>query len=282
MRWTTGLDAVGAHGGEPSSEAHKYVRWRIGRRQLRRYRPSLQAEDTSAFHRRCDVSAVRAAMRQCRQVYLNQIRIGQVRWERRMSALVVIASRMLVGCSPPCAADVRVSSSRDARPAARIFCARSLALSSRRRDSFPGAMRVSATHRCVRRLAPRCAEPTVRRRAITRAHVRDSDARTLRPEIVRLECWMSLPLLTRAKGRRCHLRSDAAVTPACDAHRCARACDAGGAESLEGRMPDRAPGPGEQYRFHFDMGKCIGCKCCVVACNEQNGNPASINWRRVR
>ena len=29
------------------------------------------------------------------------------------------------------------------------------------------------------------------------------------------------------------------------------------------------------------MTKCIGCKCCVVACNEQNGNPAAINWRRV-
>jgi len=47
------------------------------------------------------------------------------------------------------------------------------------------------------------------------------------------------------------------------------------------RVPLRAPGPGEQYRFHFDMSKCIGCKCCVVACNEQNANPASINWRRV-
>ena len=47
------------------------------------------------------------------------------------------------------------------------------------------------------------------------------------------------------------------------------------------RMPDRTPGPGEQYRFHFDMGACIGCKCCVVACNEQNGNPAEITWRRV-
>ena len=47
------------------------------------------------------------------------------------------------------------------------------------------------------------------------------------------------------------------------------------------RVPLRAPGPGEQYRFHVDMRKCIGCKCCVVACNEQNGNPASINWRRV-
>ena len=41
------------------------------------------------------------------------------------------------------------------------------------------------------------------------------------------------------------------------------------------------PQAGEQYRFHFDMTKCIGCKCCVVACNEQNGNPAAINWRRV-
>ena len=47
------------------------------------------------------------------------------------------------------------------------------------------------------------------------------------------------------------------------------------------RMPARALAPGEQYRFHFDMRRCIGCKCCVVACNEQNGNPAAINWRRV-
>src|SRR5215469_13329162 len=45
--------------------------------------------------------------------------------------------------------------------------------------------------------------------------------------------------------------------------------------------PLRAPMPGEQYRFHFDMTKCIGCKCCVVACNEQNGNPADILFRRV-
>jgi len=46
-------------------------------------------------------------------------------------------------------------------------------------------------------------------------------------------------------------------------------------------IPERPLAPGEQYRFHFDMTKCIGCKCCVVACNEQNGNPAAINWRRV-
>ena len=45
--------------------------------------------------------------------------------------------------------------------------------------------------------------------------------------------------------------------------------------------PNRLPEAGEQYRFHFDVEKCIGCKCCVVACNEQNGNPAEINWRRV-
>jgi Fe-S-cluster-containing dehydrogenase component len=40
-------------------------------------------------------------------------------------------------------------------------------------------------------------------------------------------------------------------------------------------MPGRTPGLGEQYRFHFDMAKCIGCKCCVVACNEQNGKSGS-------
>src|SRR6185437_9335028 len=46
-------------------------------------------------------------------------------------------------------------------------------------------------------------------------------------------------------------------------------------------IPQRRPLPGEQYRFHFDMTKCIGCKCCVVACNEQNGNPGDLHWRRV-
>ncbi|MEO7192442.1 MAG: DmsC/YnfH family molybdoenzyme membrane anchor subunit [Vicinamibacterales bacterium] len=51
--------------------------------------------------------------------------------------------------------------------------------------------------------------------------------------------------------------------------------------AIDARMPSRRPAEGEQYRFHVDMGQCIGCKCCVVACNEQNGNPADINWRRV-
>ncbi len=46
-------------------------------------------------------------------------------------------------------------------------------------------------------------------------------------------------------------------------------------------IPGQALAPGEQYRFHFDMTKCIGCHCCEVACNEQNNNPADINWRRV-
>ncbi len=46
-------------------------------------------------------------------------------------------------------------------------------------------------------------------------------------------------------------------------------------------IPERGLEEGEQYRFHFDMTKCIGCRSCEVACNEQNGNPADINWRRV-
>ena len=54
-----------------------------------------------------------------------------------------------------------------------------------------------------------------------------------------------------------------------------------------GREPGLNEGPliplesGEQYRFHFDMGKCIGCKCCEVACHEQNNNPADVQWRQV-
>ena len=44
-------------------------------------------------------------------------------------------------------------------------------------------------------------------------------------------------------------------------------------------LPERKAG--EQYRFHFDATKCVGCRCCEVACNEQNNNPAEIKWRRV-
>ncbi len=47
------------------------------------------------------------------------------------------------------------------------------------------------------------------------------------------------------------------------------------------RMELPTLGKGEQYRFHFDMTRCIGCRCCEVACNEQNGNSADVTWRRV-
>ena len=88
---------------------------------------------------------------------------------------------------------------------------------------------------------------------------------------------MLLPLLESAKeqnprfllSRGIRVGSDSAVQ-----------CGGSFAPELQ-RIPQRALLPGEQYRFHFDMTKCIGCKCCVVACNEQNGNPADINWRRV-
>jgi len=46
-------------------------------------------------------------------------------------------------------------------------------------------------------------------------------------------------------------------------------------------IPQRPLEHGEQYRFHFDMTKCIGCRSCEIACNEQNGNPGDIEWRRV-
>src|SRR5215469_7592513 len=53
------------------------------------------------------------------------------------------------------------------------------------------------------------------------------------------------------------------------------------AESTTPLIPERPLRPGEQYRFHFNMTKCIGCRSCEVACNEQNGNPADIRWRRI-
>ena len=46
-------------------------------------------------------------------------------------------------------------------------------------------------------------------------------------------------------------------------------------------IPTEPLADGEQYRFHFDMSRCVGCQCCVVACNEQNNNPSEVNWRRV-
>lgn len=90
---------------------------------------------------------------------------------------------------------------------------------------------------------------------------------------------MELPLLTRVQEggdlfRLATAETVATMTPADGA--VGLLCGAGS----QSRLP-HPPGPGEQYRFHFDMTKCIGCKCCVVACNEQNGNPADILWRRV-
>jgi formate dehydrogenase iron-sulfur subunit len=84
---------------------------------------------------------------------------------------------------------------------------------------------------------------------------------------------MELPLLERIS------ETDAArpfCSPGETEHVLGSFCGSGSAT-----VPLRKPGPGEQYRFHFDMTRCIGCKCCVVACNEQNGNPADILWRRV-
>ena len=46
--------------------------------------------------------------------------------------------------------------------------------------------------------------------------------------------------------------------------------------SPPGLIPKRALEEGEQYRFHFNMTKCIGCRSCEIACNEQNGNPTEI------
>src|SRR5262249_18245161 len=90
------------------------------------------------------------------------------------------------------------------------------------------------------------------------------------------EVSMQLPLLERAKEQSIAF----ALTPRSLASSGKPARCAVSAQTAH-KIPQRPLAPGEQYRFHFDMTKCIGCKCCVVACNEQNGNPAHINWRRV-
>jgi len=88
---------------------------------------------------------------------------------------------------------------------------------------------------------------------------------------------MRLPLLERAKESSPHFLVTA---KSLEAVREPIQCGTSFATETA-KIPQRALLPGEQFRFHFDMSKCIGCKCCVVACNEQNGNPADINWRRV-
>jgi formate dehydrogenase iron-sulfur subunit len=87
---------------------------------------------------------------------------------------------------------------------------------------------------------------------------------------------MQLPLLERTKEQSITF----AMTPMSRAGY-GKAAQCAVPHSALAKIPQRPLAPGEQYRFHFDMTKCIGCKCCVVACNEQNGNPAHINWRRV-
>ena len=84
---------------------------------------------------------------------------------------------------------------------------------------------------------------------------------------------MELPLLTRATENTELAR---AMETGPVSVPVSALCGVSGASKLPS-----TPMHGEQYRFHFDMTKCIGCKCCVVACNEQNGNPAGIFWRRV-
>jgi formate dehydrogenase iron-sulfur subunit len=59
----------------------------------------------------------------------------------------------------------------------------------------------------------------------------------------------------------------------------------GGGRDLHGISAEGPEGlalePGQHYRFTFDMGACIGCHSCEVACAEQNGLPADVSWRRV-
>lgn len=107
----------------------------------------------------------------------------------------------------------------------------------------------------------------------TNEMTRDSDSESLMLFFYFDRSPMELPLLERAQ------HADDVVLVDSGEHASAGQAVFCGAGTSAASL--RLPGPGEQYRFHFNMMKCIGCKCCVVACNEQNGNPADILWRRV-
>ena len=46
-------------------------------------------------------------------------------------------------------------------------------------------------------------------------------------------------------------------------------------------MSGSATATGRQVGFSLDLGKCVGCGACVVACRIENGVPADLEWRRV-
>ena len=115
------------------------------------------------------------------------------------------------------------------------------------------------------RMPPRPANP---------AYPAITPLRILRQTCASMEPSMELPLLERTQAGDTAFCLTTAIETAEEL--VASLCGVGSTLKLP-----PPPGPGEQYRFHFDMTKCIGCKCCVVACNEQNGNPADILWRRV-
>lgn len=46
-------------------------------------------------------------------------------------------------------------------------------------------------------------------------------------------------------------------------------------------IPQKTPGPGQQYAFEVDLDKCTGCKACVTACHNENGLEEEETWRSV-
>src|SRR4029453_18287125 len=151
----------------------------------------------------------------------------------------------------------------EARPAARVTSASPLALSS-----APSSCRVAASVSSAPSFT-------------TRKTIRASSARWMHERFHESDSMATIPVTTPLLRRS---STDTAPTelPLLDWIKPERARVTPVRRGSDGeRMPARAPDPGEQYRFHVDMGACIGCKCSGVACNEQNGNPAPINWRRV-
>lgn len=92
---------------------------------------------------------------------------------------------------------------------------------------------------------------------------------------------MSLPLQERAQDGASDALVRLTLSDFLEPPATVAAAPAGSCQAPAKLIPERPLKEGEQYRFHFNMNKCIGCRSCEVACNEQNGNPTEIRWRRM-
>ena len=89
------------------------------------------------------------------------------------------------------------------------------------------------------------------------------------------ECLVEV---ARAEGQPARLAKDAAVVPAMRRKTADAADDSPG---TPGEARPASVAPATQNGFLLDLGRCVGCGACVLACRLENGWSAANPWRRV-